>query len=97
PGEIYLDGSKSHITGERNLWFGAGAGPSQTLNNIGADPGFLNHASFDFHLAAASPARDAGLTVVPLAGGKPADRDGVPRPPGKACALGAYQVVERHQ
>ncbi|MCU1253880.1 MAG: hypothetical protein JWM83_179, partial [Candidatus Angelobacter sp.] len=35
PGEIYLDGGKAQITGEKNLWFGAGSGPVQTSGNVG--------------------------------------------------------------
>ena len=65
PGEIYLDGSKAQITGEKNLWFGAGNGPGQTAGNVKADPQFVDLGKFDFHLRDASPARDAGATVLP--------------------------------
>src|SRR6476469_811449 len=65
PGEIYIDGSKAQITGEKNLWFGAGNGPQQTQGNINADPLFVDLGKFDFHLRDASPARDAGVAVLP--------------------------------
>jgi hypothetical protein len=65
PGEVYLDGSRAQITGERNLWFGAGAAPQQTSNNLSADPQFVNLAGFDFHLREGSPAREAGTTALP--------------------------------
>src|SRR5262249_17996797 len=65
PGEIYIDGPRAQITGDRNLWFGAGTPPRQTANNLAADPMFVDRNRSDFHLSAFSPARDAGLTVLP--------------------------------
>src|SRR6476661_8375757 len=65
PGEIYLDGSKAQITGEKNLCFGAGNGPQQTQGNVNADPLFVELGRFDFHLRDKSPARDAGAAVLP--------------------------------
>src|SRR5579859_6758847 len=59
PGEVYLDGNKAQISGEKNLWFGAGNGPEQTAGNMGGDPLFIDLGKFDFHLRGASPARDA--------------------------------------
>ena len=64
-GEIYLDGNKSQITGEKNLWYGVGSGPGQTQGNINADPQFLNLSGFDFHLRGTSPAKDAGTVATP--------------------------------
>jgi len=99
-GEIYVDGVKSQITGDHNLWFGVGAAPTQTTNNIDADPVFANRAGNDFHLTSTStsPAKDAGLTVVPnntlvptTEQGKAKDKDGVPRPQGTAFDMGAYE------
>src|SRR6266567_1331325 len=58
PGEIYIDGHKEQINGDKNLWFGVGDGPWPTANNLNADPQFINLGDFDFHLAASSPARD---------------------------------------
>jgi hypothetical protein len=95
-GEIYIDGSKAQITGEKNLWFGAGNGPAQTSGNVGADPQFANLGRFDFHLRATSPARDAGTAVLPnnpfVIGDRATDKDGVQRPQGKAFDLGAYEI-----
>jgi IPT/TIG domain len=96
-GEIYIDGNKSQITGEKNLWYGVGIGPSQTQGNINADPQFVNLSGFDFHLRGASPARDAGTAAIPgnplvYGSAQPTDRDGVARPQGKAFDLGAYEV-----
>jgi len=97
PGEIYLDGSKEQITGEKNLWFGVGNGPAQTSGNVGGDPMFIDLGKFDFHLRSASPARDAGVAALPnnpFAVGNPraTDKDGVVRPQGKAFDLGAYEA-----
>jgi IPT/TIG domain len=96
-GEIYLDGASSQITGEKNLWFGVGAGPQQTTNNINADPQFLNLSRFDFHLRESSPARGVGVAVQlndPLTStaGQVTDKDGVSRPQGSAYTLGAYEI-----
>src|SRR4029077_12248879 len=97
PGEIYLDGSRAQITGDRNLWFGAGAAPPQTSNNLGVDPQFVNLAGFDFHLREGSPAREAGTKALPnnpfiLGAGTATDKDGLARPQEKAFAIGAYEV-----
>ena len=101
-GEIYIDGNKSQINGDKNLWFGnltfgAGSGPSQTQNNINADPQFVNMGAADFHLRSSSPAKDAGAAIAPnnpLVPGsaQPTDKDGVARPQGKAFDLGAYEM-----
>ncbi|HSK42716.1 MAG TPA: choice-of-anchor Q domain-containing protein [Candidatus Binatia bacterium] len=101
--EVYLDGKKAQIAGENNLWFGAGNGPAQTAGNINTDPQFIDLGKFDFHLRASSPARDAGITVLPnnpfvggrgraTDSGRATDKDGVVRPQGKAFDLGAYEV-----
>ncbi len=98
PGEVYIDGHREQITGNKNLWFGVGDGPWQTSNNLNADPQFVNLGNFDFHLNAGSPAREAGLIVVPENRSLPnpgpsqsTDKDGVVRPQGKAFGLGAYE------
>ncbi|MGB8128570.1 MAG: choice-of-anchor Q domain-containing protein [Candidatus Angelobacter sp.] len=97
PGEIYIDGSKAQITGEKNLWFGAGNGPWQTQGNFNSDPQFIDLEKVDFHLRAASPARDAGASVLPnnpfvVGNGRATDKDGVGRPQGRAFDLGAYEA-----
>jgi hypothetical protein len=97
PGEIYLDGSKEQITGERNLWFGAGPSPQQTTNSLNTDPQFVDLAVWDFHLREGSPAREAGMAVLPnnpfiaSAGQAMTDKDGTARPRGKS-SLGAYEL-----
>lgn len=97
PGEVYIDGNNAQITGEKNLWFGAGNGPEQTAANINADPQFIDIGKFDFHLRASSPAKDAGATVLPnnpfvVSKGGATDKDGVARPQGKAFDSGAYEA-----
>jgi hypothetical protein len=99
PGEIYIDGSKAQITGDKNLWFGAGTGPTQTTNNVNNDPLFINRALGDLHLTSTSPAKDAGLTILPsnpfVAAPGPnqvRDKDGILRPQGSAFDLGAYEI-----
>ena len=96
PGEVYIDGNKAQISGDKNLWFGAGNGPGQTTGNLNADPQFIDLGKSDFHLRGASPAHDAGTTVLPnnpfvVGKGGAADKDGVSRPQGKAFDLGAYE------
>jgi hypothetical protein len=97
PGEIYVDGSKGQITGDHNLWYGAGSGPSQTRDNISGEPQFVNAAGFDFHLRSNSPAKDAGVNVAPanpyVPSGSMTDKDGVVRPQGKAFDVGAYEAT----
>jgi IPT/TIG domain len=96
-GEIYIDGSKTQIKGDHNLWFGAGAAPTQTTNNLNVDPLFANRSAGDLHLTASSPAKDAGVTVLSnnslvFNSGTPTDKDGVLRPQGTAVDLGAFEV-----
>ena len=98
PGEIYVDGVTAQITGDKNLWFGLGAAPAQTTNNITSDPLFANRTLSDYHLTATSPAKDAGATIVPANPFEPnpgptidTDKDGVLRAQGTAYDLGAYE------
>jgi hypothetical protein len=100
PGEIYLDGSLSQIKGDHNLWFGVGNGPTQTTNNLNGDPQFVNRSGGDLHLNTTSPAKDAGLTVVPAnpfvpnpGANQVRDNDGTLRPQGTAFDLGAYELI----
>ena len=97
-GEIYIDGSTSQITGDKNLWFGVGSGPAQTTNNINSDPVLMNRSLGDFHLTSTSPAVDSGLTILPNNSFVPNpgptignDKDGVLRPQGAAFDLGSYE------
>lgn len=97
-GEIYVDGSKTQITGDKNLWFGAGTAPTQTTNNLTSDPLFANRTIGDYHLTANSLAKDVGLAIVPSNSFVPnpgptidTDRDGVLRAQGAAFDLGAYE------
>ncbi len=94
-GEVYLDGSKSQISGDHNLWFGLGNGPSQTSNNVNADPQFVDPSAFDFHLKQSSPAKDAGVSTHsdnPFGNGRVTDLDGLSRPQGTAFDIGAYEL-----
>jgi hypothetical protein len=98
PGEIYIDGSTAQITGDHNLWFGVGAAPPQTTNNLTSDPLFANRTLSDYHITTSSPAKDAGLTIVPTNTFEPnpgptidTDKDGVLRAQGTAYDLGAYE------
>ena len=100
PGEIYVDGSLSQIKGDHNLWFGVGTGPTQTTNNLNVDPQFVNRSGGDLHIASTSPAKDAGLTVVPSnpfvpnpGANQVRDKDGTLRPQGTAFDLGAYELI----
>ncbi|MGZ4841774.1 MAG: choice-of-anchor Q domain-containing protein, partial [Candidatus Angelobacter sp.] len=100
PGEIYVDGSLSQIKGDHNLWFGVGSGPTQTTNNLNVDPQFVNRSGGDLHLNSTSPAKDAGLTVVPSnpfvpnpGANQVRDKDGTLRPQGTAFDLGAYELL----
>jgi len=97
-GEIYIDGSTSQITGDKNLWFGVGSGPAQTTHNFNADPLFANRAIGDYHLLTGSPAINTGLTIVPNNPFEPnpgptidTDKDGVLRAQGAGFDLGAYE------
>jgi hypothetical protein len=96
-GEIYIDGVTAQITGDHNLWFGIGAAPTRTTNNLNVDPLLANRAGSDFHLTSTSPAKDAGVTMLSNnsftsnLGTTPRDKDGVGRPQGTAFDMGAYE------
>jgi hypothetical protein len=97
-GEIYIDGVKAQIIGDKNLWFGAGTAPTQTTNNISVDPVFANRGIGDYHITTSSPAKDVGLTIVPSNSFEPnpgptidTDKDGVLRAQGAGFDLGAYE------
>ena len=64
----------------------SGGTMSWGLHNLNANPQFVNPATGDYHLAAGSPAIDAGTDA-----GVTADIDGVARPQGKGYDMGAYE------
>jgi hypothetical protein len=69
-------------------FFNPGGTPTINQNNLlNRNPGFVNPNVNDFHLAAGSPAIDAGKPVANLA----TDIEGKVRPRGGAFDLGAYE------
>jgi hypothetical protein len=78
------------------------SGSSRAVGNIGADPKFVDAGAADFHLAANSPAIDAGESLDSLAdrfysafGVEIAmDKDGTSRPRGTATDIGAYEFPQ---
>jgi hypothetical protein len=89
-GEPYLEGAtynERSFTGTSNLWFGAGAGPSQFTNSLGLDPLFLDLASKDFHIQQASPVIGAGSNT--LFSGTDIDGKVRSNPP----SIGAYEFT----
>ena len=85
---VSLDSTLASVTGTNNLFYGAGSPLGVFSNSVAANPSFVNLASNNFHLAAGSPAIDAGNTV-----SLTSDYDGVPRPQGAGAAydIGAYE------
>jgi hypothetical protein len=70
----------------------------QTTSNVTTNPLFVNRTLSDFHLTSTSPAKDAGLTIVPTNSFDPnpgptidTDKDGVLRAQGTAYDMGAYE------
>ena len=74
------------ITGENNLWYGAGTGPAFLTGNVDADPRFVDLSSFDFRLANDSQALNAGADT-----GLDWDIVGARRPAHAAVDLGAFE------
>jgi hypothetical protein len=72
------------LTGSRNVWFGAGAGPSATTESFESDPTF---DPMTLRLGPASAALDLATGVVPAR-----DFDGVPRPQGAGADPGAFEA-----
>jgi hypothetical protein len=58
-------------------------------HNLINDPWFVDPGALDFHLAAGSPAIDAGAPLAEV----PDDADGVLRPQGPGYDIGAYEFV----
>ncbi|HWQ93033.1 MAG TPA: choice-of-anchor Q domain-containing protein [Clostridia bacterium] len=87
----YWDTQTSPASGSRNLWYRPGATLAGRFNGdlVNVNPRFVDVAGTDFHLAAGSPAIDAGLGLT----GVLADRDGVSRPQGAGWDIGPYEYV----
>jgi hypothetical protein len=84
--ETYISGGGT-FTCDTNLFFGAGNGTASCTNSINQDPLFVNVVGRDFHLLVGSPAADKALTPPCPA----TDKDGVTRPQGAGCDLGAFE------
>lgn len=83
-GEAYFD--VSTVTCSNNLFFGAGAAPSGCTSSLAVDPKFTANFT-NFHPQSGSPAIDAGSGSACAA----TDKDGILRPQGSACDIGAYE------
>ena len=94
PGAYYAGGSVGFSgsigTISNNLWFGGIGSISFDTHALTADPSFVNAGAADFHLNAASPAIDQGVTAVsPIVGD---DFDVVvARPVGAGFDVGAHE------
>ena len=89
---VSLDTDLGTLTGTNNLFYGAGSPLGIFSASVATSPEFVNLTANNFHLAAGSPAIDAGATVT-LA----TDYDGVPRPQGSAYDIGAYEYPNGSQ
>ena len=90
----YYTGTQTNLQVTGNLVFNAAlmnTTPPGTLviSNQSADPLLLNPLvpPYDFHLTSASPAIDAGVTLLEV----PTDFEGVTRPQGNAWDMGAFE------
>jgi parallel beta-helix repeat protein len=80
-------GASSSTCGNNLLWQNASTGSLPCGALVVADPMFQDAAAHDYHLRSGSVAIDAGMAeAVPSI-----DADGVSRPQGGACDLGAYE------
>ena len=70
-----------------NNYYGAGNGPSQSLNSLNANPLFVSNGS-NFHLQATSPDISVGYDTTSIV---TIDLDGNTRPQGSGISIGAYQ------
>jgi len=79
-------GISNQIRCENNLAFECGKGDLGLGFKV-VDPGFVDPAKNDYHLAKDSPAIDAGVKE----GASDHDLDGKPRPAGKGIDVGVYE------
>jgi hypothetical protein len=85
-GGIVIESGSSGAQQSFNMCNLAGSGCSVVTSN----PGFRNLAGFDFHLLTSSAAKDAGT----CSGTATVDAEGVTRPQGVGCDIGAYEFAE---
>lgn len=85
-GESYL--SVGTITCSNDLFFGNGGIPSSCTASLNVDPKFVSNFT-DFHLQSTSPAINVGLASPCSV----TDKDGIVRPQGSGCDLGAYEFI----
>lgn len=91
PGELYMTTrtATSNVSCDKNLWFGiVGAAPSTCTNNVNRDPLYVDPLTANLRLQSGSPAIGVGVNT-----GLATDFDGVPRPPGAAFTIGAFEGV----
>jgi len=73
-------------TYDYNLYYPAVTFPWKGENSVTADPLFENEGARDYRLLAGSPAVDAAASC-----GVEKDFDGIPRPQGTGCDMGAFE------
>ncbi len=96
--DIYIQSGTS-LTGSNNWFQDSKKGGTGTYHNLGnttwsgADPGFVDPGSGDFHLRSTSPLIDAGISVAGIS----FDFASTTRPYGLAPEIGAYEFFQYHQ
>ncbi len=87
-----VDGTAAdQVSLTNNLYFNAGAAPSQDQNGVTGNPLFVNPAAGDLRLQATSPAINKGASTVSSI--VTADADGVARPQNGAFDIGAFEFT----
>ncbi len=84
--ELDAGASPASIVPANNLVYGAGGCEAWDTGCVNQDPLFA--VTSDYHLAAGSPAVDAGVSTSATR-----DHDGTPRPQGAAFDIGAFEQV----